>query len=144
LRYFNIFGPGQDPKSQYSAFIPLFVVGMLEGQELTIHGDGLQAKDFTYVSNVVEANLLAAEAEGVSGEVFNVGCGARTSVNEVVGHIRKIIGSEGNITYGAPRSGDVPQSLAAIDKAQEKLGYEPRVRIEEGLERVALWYRKRG
>ena len=144
LRYFNIFGPGQDPKSQYSAFIPLFVVGMMEGQALTIHGDGLQAKDFTYVSNVVEANLLAAVAEGVSGEVFNVGCGASTSVNEVVGHIRKIIGAEGNITYGPARAGDVPQSLAAIDRAQEKLGYEPRVLIEEGLQRVALWFRRGG
>ena len=132
LRYFNIFGPGQDPKSQYSAFIPLFVVGMMEGQALTIDGDGLQAKDFTYVSNVVEANLLAAVAQGVSGEVFNVGCGTSTSVNEVVGHIRKIIGAEGNITYGPARAGDVPQSLAAIDWAQEKLGYEPRVLIEEG------------
>jgi nucleoside-diphosphate-sugar epimerase len=142
LRYFNIFGPGQDPKSQYSAFIPLFVVGILEGQELTIHGDGFQAKDFTYVSNVVEANLLAAKAEGVSGEVFNVGCGASTSVNEVVAHLHKIIGNEGNIIYGAARAGDVPQSLAAIDKAREKLGYEPRVRIKEGLERVAVWFRK--
>ena len=144
LRYFNIFGPGQDPKSQYSAFIPLFVVGMMEGQALTIDGDGLQAKDFTYVSNVVEANLLAAVAEGVSGEVFNVGCGASTSVNEVVGHLRNIIGAEGNITYGPTRAGDVPQSLAAIDRAREKLGYEPRVLIEEGLERVALWFRKEG
>ena len=144
LRYFNIFGPGQDPKSQYSAFIPLFVVGMMEGQALTIDGDGLQAKDFTYVSNVVEANLLAAVAEGVSGEVFNVGCGASTSVNEVVGHLRNIIGAEGNITYGPARAGDVPQSLAAIDRAREKLGYEPRVLIEEGLELVALWFRKEG
>ncbi len=142
LRYFNIFGPGQDPKSQYSAFIPLFVLGILNGQDVTIHGDGLQAKDFTYVSNVVEANLLAAEAEGVSGEVFNVGCGASTSVNEVVAHICKILGTEGNIAYGPARAGDVPQSLAAIDKARKKLGYEPLVRIEEGLERVALWFRK--
>lgn len=144
LRYFNIFGPGQDPKSQYSAFIPLFVVGMMEGQALTIDGDGSQAKDFTYVSNVVEANLLAAVAEGVSGEVFNVGCGSSTSVNEVVGHIRKIVGTGGNVSYGPARTGDVPQSLASIDRAQEKLGYEPRVFIEEGLERVAQWFRKGG
>ena len=144
LRYFNIFGPGQDPKSQYSAFIPLFVIGMMEGQQLIIDGDGNQAKDFTYVSNVVEANLLAIEAEGVSGEVFNVGCGASTSVNEVVAHLREIVGSEGDISYGPPRPGDVPQSLADISRAQDKLGYEPKVLIAEGLKRVALWYRKSG
>ena len=144
LRYFNIFGPGQDPKSQYSDFIPLFVVGMMEGQQLTIDGDGNQAKDFTYVSNVVEANLLAIEAEGVSGEVFNVGCGASTSVNEVVAHLREIVGSEGDISHGPSRPGDVPQSLADISRAREKLGYEPKVLIAEGLKRVALWFRKGG
>ena len=144
LRYFNIFGPGQDPKSQYSAFIPLFTVGLMEGQELTVHGDGEQAKDFTYISNVVEANLLAAKAEGVSGEVFNVGCGASTSVNEVVAHLRKVIGVEGNIGYGLARPGDVPRSLADIGRARKKLGYEPKICIEEGLERVALWFRKAG
>ena len=144
LRYFNVFGPGQDPKSQYSAFIPLFVVGIMEGQPLTIDGDGHQAKDFTYVSNVVEANLLAVEAEGVSGEVFNIGCGVSSSVNEVVTHVRGIVGAEGNISYGPSRSGDVPRSLADISQARHKLGYEPRVMIEEGLERVALWFRKGG
>ena len=144
LRYFNIFGPGQDPKSQYSAFIPLFTVGLMEGQRLTIHGDGEQAKDFTYISNVVEANLMAAEAEAVSGEVFNVGCGASTSGNEVGAHLRKGIGVEGNVGYGPARTGDVPRSLADISRARKKLGYEPRVRIEEGLERVALWFRKAG
>ena len=144
LRYFNIFGPRQDPKSQYSAFIPKFTVGIMEGQALTIDGDGEQAKDFTFVSNVVEANLLAAVAEGVSGEVFNVGCGASTSVNEVVAHLRKVIGVEGNVGYGPSRPGDVPRSLADISRAREKLGYEPRVLIEEGLERVALWFRKAG
>ncbi len=144
LRYFNIFGPRQDPDSQYSAFIPKFVVGIIEGQPLTIDGDGEQAKDFTYVGNVVEANLLALEAEGVSGEVFNVGCGQSTSVNEVVGHIREIVNSQGDITYGPPRTGDVPRSMADVRRASEMLGYKPQVLLPEGLERVALWFRKVG
>ena len=144
LRYFNIFGPRQDPNTQYSAFIPKFVVGIMDGQPLTIDGDGEQAKDFTYVSNVVEANLLALEAEGVSGEVFNIGCGQSTSVNEVVGHIRQISNSQGEISYGPSRTGDVPRSMADISKAREKLGYKPQVLLREGLERVALWFRKVG
>jgi UDP-N-acetylglucosamine/UDP-N-acetylgalactosamine 4-epimerase len=142
LRYFNIFGPRQDPNTQYSAFIPKFVVGIMNGQSLTIDGDGEQAKDFTYVSNVVEANLLALEAEGVSGEVFNVGCGQSTSVNEVVGHIRQISNSQGEISYGPSRTGDVPRSLADISRAREKLGYKPQVLLREGLEHVALWFSK--
>jgi nucleoside-diphosphate-sugar epimerase len=142
LRYFNIFGPRQDPNTQYSAFIPKFVVGIMNGQSLTIDGDGEQAKDFTYVSNVVEANLLALEAEGVSGEVFNVGCGQSTSVNEVVGHIRQISNSQGEISYGPSRTGDVPRSMADISKAREKLGYKPQVLLREGLEHVALWFCK--
>jgi UDP-glucose 4-epimerase len=144
LRYFNIFGPRQDPNTQYSAFIPKFVVGLKGGQSLTIDGDGEQAKDFTYVSNVVEANLLALEAEGVSGEVFNVGCGQSTSVNEVVRHIRQIANAQGEISYGPSRTGDVPRSLADISRAREKLGYSPQVLLREGLERVALWLRKGG
>ncbi len=143
LRYFNIFGPRQDPASQYSAFIPKFAVGILKGQPLTIHGDGAQAKDFTFVSNVVEANLLAAEAKGVSGEVFNVGCGRMTSVNEIAGHLRRIAGAAGNITHGPPRTGDVPRSLADISRARAKLGYEPRVLVEEGLRRVVAWYKEK-
>jgi nucleoside-diphosphate-sugar epimerase len=142
LRYFNIFGPRQDPSSQYSAFIPKFAVGLMEGQPLTIDGDGTQAKDFTYVSNAVEANLLAVEGQGVSGEVFNIGCGQMTSVNQVVEHLRRIVGVKGNIGHGPPRIGDVPFSRADIDKAWQGLGYEPRVQVKEGLERVVLWYRK--
>jgi UDP-N-acetylglucosamine/UDP-N-acetylgalactosamine 4-epimerase len=140
LRYFNIFGPRQDPNSQYSAFIPKFVVGIMSGQALTIDGDGEQAKDFTYVTNVVEANLLAIEADGVSGEVFNIGCGQSTSVNEVIAHIRKTVNAQGNLSYGPPRAGDVPRSLADISSATEKLGYRPLVLLPEGLERVAAWF----
>jgi UDP-glucose 4-epimerase len=142
LRYFNIFGPRQDPASQYSAFIPRFAVGIMEGRPLTIHGDGTQAKDFTYVRNAVEANMLAVRAEGVSGEVFNVGCGRMASVNEIVGHLRRIAGAEGKITRGPARAGDVPRSLADISRARERLGYEPRVSAPEGLARVVQWFRE--
>ena len=142
LRYFNVFGPRQDPKSQYSAVIPRFVVGMMEGQELTIHGDGTQSRDFTYVSNVVEANLLAVHAEGVSGEVFNLACGASMSLNEVVEQIAQTLDCQKNIVYGPPRSGDVARSQADISRASKYLGYEPLVEAREGLERVVLWFRK--
>jgi len=144
LRYFNVFGPGQDPQSAYAAFIPKFIVGLMEGQPLTIHGDGTQSRDFSYISNVVHANLLAARAEGVGGEVFNIACGSSLSLNEVVAEIRRLLGREGDIRYGAARSGDVPHSLAAIDKARGGLGYEPKVLALEGLRRVVEWYRKEG
>jgi len=144
LRYFNVFGPGQDPQSAYAAFIPRCVVGMMEGERLTIFGDGTQSRDFTYVSNVVEANLLAVQAEGVSGEVFNVACGTSLSLNEIVGHIRQVLGGDGDIVYGPLRPGDVPHSQADISQARARLGYEPRVPVEEGLERVVLWFRKSG
>jgi len=144
LRYFNIFGPRQCPNTEYSAFIPKFVVGIMDGHSLTIDGDGAQAKDFTYVSNVVEANLLALEAEGVSGEVFNIGCGQNASVNEVVAHIREVVGVQGNIGYGPPRTGDVPRSLANISSASKKLGYSPHILLREGLERVFSWFHKAG
>ena len=142
LRYFNVFGPRQDPQSQYSAVIPRFVVGMMEGQELTIHGDGTQSRDFTYVSNVVEANLLAVHAEGVSGEAFNLACGASMSLNEVVEKIAQTLDCEANVVYGPPRSGDVARSQADISRAGKYLGYEPLVEAREGLERVVLWFRQ--
>ena len=142
LRYFNVFGPRQDPQSQYSAGIPRFIVGMMEGQELTIHGDGSQSRDFTYVSNVVEPNLLAVHAEGVSGEAFNLACGASMSLNEVVEKIAQTLDCEGYIVYGPPRSGDVARSQADISRAGKYLGYEPLVEAREGLERVVLWFRQ--
>ena len=142
LRYFNVFGPGMDPNSTYAAFIPIFFVGMLEGRPLTVNGDGTVSRDFTYITNVVEANMCAVEAEGVGGEVFNVACGASMSLNEVIAKLRELLGTAGDISYGPDRVGDVPLSLADIDKARTQLGYEPRVPALEGLERVALWYRK--
>ena len=142
LRYFNVFGPGQDPRSAYSAFIPKCIVGMMAGQELEIYGDGEQSRDFTYVSNVVEANLRAVRAAGVGGEVFNVACGHSLSLNQVVEHIRRALGCQGNVAYGPPRSGDVLHSLADIGRARERLGYEPVIPAGEGLERVVAWFQK--
>jgi nucleoside-diphosphate-sugar epimerase len=142
LRYFNVFGPRQDPQSAYAAFIPKFITGMLEGTPLVIDGDGEHRRDFTYVSNVVQANLLAVEAPGVAGEVFNVACGGSMSLNEVVTHLRATLGIQGDITYGEPRAGDVPLSLADISKARRMLGYEPAVSLDEGLRRVAEWYKE--
>ena len=144
LRYFNAFGPGMDPGSAYAAVIAIFTVGLIEGRPLTINGDGTFARDFTYVKNVVDANTRALEAEGVSGEVFNVGCGATTSLNEVVEILRELLQTEGNIRHGPERPGDIRRSLAGIDKARRKLGYVPQVTVREGIERTVTWYRNEG
>ena len=142
LRYFNAFGPKMDPTSAYSAFVSIFVVGILDGSPLVVHGDGTISRDFTYITNVVEANMRALDAEGVSGEAFNVGCGSSMSLNEVIDTLRELTGKRGNISYGPPRPGDVQQSLADISKAREMLSYEPRVPADEGLKRAVLWYGK--
>ena len=135
LRYFNIFGPRQDPTSQYSAVIPLFITQALEGQPPTIDGDGEQTRDFTYVENVVNANLLACTSEGpgVVGDVFNVGCGDRISVNTLWKEIREATGADVESVYGPPRPGDVKDSLASVAKIREGLGYEVKVPLAEGL-----------
>lgn len=144
LRYFNVFGPRQDPDSPYSAVIPIFVRRALEGRAPTIDGDGGQTRDFTFVSNVVDANLAACEApaERVAGEVFNVGNGERTSVNEVWRIIRDVTGTSAEAEYGPPRPGDVRDSLASVEKARRAFGYEPAVTFREGLERTVDWLRK--
>ena len=142
LRYFNVFGPRMDPASAYAAFIPIFIVGMLEGRPLIVNGDGSISRDFTYITNVVEANMRAMEADGVAGEVFNVACGDSMSLNDIIDRLRELLGTEGDISYGPPRVGDVPLSLADVSKAREQLGYVPRVPVSEGLERTVLWYRK--
>jgi UDP-N-acetylglucosamine/UDP-N-acetylgalactosamine 4-epimerase len=134
LRYFNIFGPRQDPSSQYAAVIPLFIVSAVAGRSPTIFGDGGQTRDFTYVANAVHANMLACEApSSVSGNVYNVGCGARISVNELWSQIAKQLGSNVKPRYEPSRVGDVRDSLASLDRIRRDLGYEPVVSLEDGL-----------
>ena len=140
LRYFNVFGPGQDPQSQYAAVIPNFIVAALEGRSPSIHGDGEQSRDFTYVDNAVEANLLAASAPGAAGEAFNIACGERTTLNEIVARIADLCGHEVKAQHGESRPGDVRHSLADIGKARRILGYDPLVDFEEGLRRTFAAY----
>ncbi|NOZ22809.1 MAG: SDR family oxidoreductase [Planctomycetes bacterium] len=142
LRYFNIFGPRQNHKSQYAIAIPSFITRILSGQPPTVYGDGEQSRDFTYVENVVHANLLALTAKGASGEAFNVGCGGGISLNQIIALINKIVGTDIKPDYTAPRPGDVRRSQADIDKARSMLGYEPKVAFEAGLRRTIEWYRK--
>jgi nucleoside-diphosphate-sugar epimerase len=136
LRYFNVFGPRQDPKSEYAAVIPRFITALMDGRPLTIFGDGTQSRDFTYVANVVAANLLAMSAPSVSGETFNIGCGRQTSLNELARQLGEIAGAPPRIDYMPARSGDVPCSLADISKARSLLGYEPAVSLATGLRRT--------
>jgi UDP-glucose 4-epimerase len=143
LRYFNVFGPRQDPTSQYSAVIPIFVTAMLRGEPLTIHGDGLQSRDFTFVANVVQANLLAAAAPGVAGRVFNVACGQQHTILDLVAILNEILGAGIVPTHAGPRPGDVRHSLADVTAAREALGYRPAVDFREGLRRTVDWYRAR-
>ncbi|MDP6775145.1 MAG: SDR family oxidoreductase [Candidatus Latescibacteria bacterium] len=141
LRYFNVFGPGQDPQSEYSAVIPLFITAFLEGRQITVHGDGEQSRDFTYVDNVVNANLLAAEAKDAPGEVFNVACGDRISLNQMLDHLRTFTEVDVDVVYGDSRPGDVKHSMADIEGARKILGYEPLVSVAEGLRRSVEYYR---
>ncbi|MEC9242197.1 MAG: SDR family oxidoreductase, partial [Gemmatimonadota bacterium] len=141
LRYFNIFGPRQDPASQYSAVIPLFITKALTGESPTIDGDGEQTRDFTYVQNAVRANLLActADAGDVSGEVFNLGCGERISVNRLWEAIQENTGAAVEPVNGPARDGDVRDSRASLDKSQTRMGYESTVSWAEGLRRTVEW-----
>jgi len=141
LRYFNIFGPRQDPSSPYSGVLAKFCTAFLEDTQPVVFGDGEQTRDFTYVENAVLANLLACEAPNASGRVFNVGVGGRVSLNEVLRELGKITGKKLEIKYDLPREGDIRDSQADISQAQEFLGYEPQVSFEEGLARTFEWYR---
>jgi len=141
LRYFNIFGPRQDPGSPYSGVLAKFCSSFLEDTHPVIFGDGEQTRDFTYVDNAVQANLLACEAPNVSGKVFNVGCGGRISLNEVLNALRKIAGKSLEAKYEPPREGDIRDSQADISQAREFLGYDPKIDFEEGLKRTLDWYR---
>ncbi len=143
LRYFNIFGPRQDPSSQYAAAIPNFITRMLKGESPTIFGDGEQSRDFTYVSNVVDANILASKAQGVAGEVFNIGCGEKTTVNALASKLNEILKEEISPSYDEPRPGDIRHSFADISKARKMLKYEPLVSFSEVLKETIRWYRER-
>jgi nucleoside-diphosphate-sugar epimerase len=144
LRYFNIFGPRQVPDSPYSGVIARFVVEMLEGRAPTIFGDGEQGRDFTYIDNAVQANLLAATAPAseCAGQVFNVACGERHTLNETYALLAELLDFRGGPVYGPGRAGDVRDSLADISEARQRLGYEPAVGFGDGLARTIAWYRK--
>lgn len=142
LRYFNIFGPRQDPNSIYSAVIPRFIDALLRSQPPTIFGDGEQSRDFTYIENVVQANLLAMAAEHLHGEAINIACGKRTSLNQLVNVLKKITGSKLSPVYEEPRQGDVKHSLADVRKGKQILNYEPRVGLELGLEKTVEFFQK--
>ncbi|MGH2957374.1 MAG: SDR family oxidoreductase [Solirubrobacterales bacterium] len=137
LRYFNVFGPRQDPASQYAAVIPAFITAVREGRRPTVYGDGEQSRDFTYVANTVEACLLAAEAEGVVGSTFNIACGERITISRLLGELSELLATEIEPEHAEPRPGDLPHSLADISFARERLSYEPSVSFSEGLARTA-------
>ena len=141
IRYFNVFGPRQDPSSPYSGVISLFISALCDGRQPTIYGDGEHTRDFTYVANVVDGVLRACHAAGASGEVINVATGGRISLNTLFKTIRDLVNGHVEPTYAAPRPGDVKDSQADIAKARQLLGYEPIVRFEEGLARTVAWYR---
>ena len=141
IRYFNVFGPRQDPSSPYSGVISVFATALLENRSPTIYGDGEQTRDFTYVANVVDGVLRACEATGASGQVINVATGGRISLNELFREMKKIIGASVNPEYVEGRAGDVRDSQADIRKAKDLLGYKPIVSFEDGLKRTIEWYR---
>ena len=141
LRYFNVFGPRQDPASEYAAVIPKFILWALQGEPLEIHGDGRQSRDFTYIDDVVDANVLAARAPGAGGEVFNVGGGTQTSLLEVVTRLEQILGLPLARRHTPARAGDVAHTLADVGKAKRVLGYVPLVGFDEGLTRTVEYFR---
>ncbi|HTK29486.1 MAG TPA: SDR family oxidoreductase [Vicinamibacterales bacterium] len=142
IRYFNVFGPRQDPGSPYSGVISLFATALLQGRQPIIYGDGGQTRDFTYVANVVDGVLRACEAPAASGEVINVACGTRISLNDLLTTMGRIVGVEARAVYREPRAGDVRDSQADIGKARRLLGYEPSVNLEEGLRHTLAWCRE--
>ncbi len=140
LRYFNVFGPRQDPASQYAAAIPAFVTAILEDRQPTVYGDGEQSRDFTFVENVIEANILAAGAPETHGEVVNIACGQSVTINAIIKQINELLGKNIEPIYADPRPGDVRHSLADVSLAREVIGYEPVVYFDEGLKRAIDWY----
>ena len=142
LRYFNVFGPRQDPESRYAAVVPRFITAALAGEPLEVHGDGLQSRDFTYIDNVVSANLLAGDAPGASGEALNIACGTRFSLLDTVAAIEKGLGHPVKREHIESRAGDVKHTLADIGKARRLLGYEPEVAFDDGMARTVAWFRE--
>jgi len=141
LRYFNVFGPNQDPASQYAAAIPAFVTAILKDKPPTVYGDGEQSRDFTYIDNVVEANLLAARVKQTKGEVINIACGEAVTVNEIIALINELLGKNIKPIYTDPRPGDVKHSLADITLAEKLIGYKSKVPFKQGLKLAIEWYR---
>ena len=141
VRFFNVFGPRQDPTSQYSGVLSRFMLAALKSEPLVIYGDGEQSRDFTYIDNIVDETLRSCEAAGASGKVFNGGTGARITLNEVVKLLEKITGKKLRVRYDPPRDGDIRDSQADVSLARKVLGYEPRVLFEEGLQRTWEWYK---
>lgn len=141
LRYFNVFGPRQDPDSPYSAVIPLFITALLENRQPTVYGTGQQSRDFTYIANVVHGNLLAADAEGVAGRSFNVAAGRSVTLLEMLAMLNKYLGTDVQPMFDDPRPGDILESLADISAARRCLGYEPQVGFEEGIRQSIDYYR---
>ena len=142
LRYFNVFGPRQDPKSEYAAVIPKFILWGVGGKPLLVHGDGTQSRDFTFIDNVVSANLLAARADAraVAGKSYNVGCGSRTSLLEIIAMLEVMLGRPLQRRHEPERVGDVPHTLADVSAAKRDMGYEPLVTFEEGLRRTVAFF----
>jgi UDP-glucose 4-epimerase len=145
LRYFNVFGPRQDPSSPYSGVLAKFITQMLRGEQPTAFGDGSQSRDFTYIDNVVEANLLAATAPSANaaGRMFNIATGTRVDLNQTFEILKRLTGYSGSLKYATERDGDIKHSLADISRAERHLGYKPSVNFEEGLRRTVEWYRER-
>lgn len=142
LRYFNIFGPRQDPASEYAAVVPIFITRLLEGKRPAIYGDGGQTRDFTYLENAVQANFLAVRNDRAAGGVYNIGCGASYTLNDLFTHVADEVGTRIDPEYLPLRPGDVRHSCASIERAREFLGYEPVVEFDEGLHRTVEWFRR--
>jgi UDP-glucose 4-epimerase len=140
LRYFNVFGPRQDPSSQYAAVVPRFIMALMKGSTPVVYGDGEQSRDFTYIDNVVQANLLACTAPDAAGQVINIACGNRYSLNTLLQHIAEIMGKEVRPLYEMERPGDVKHSLASIERAKKILGFSPAINFREGLKRTVAWF----
>lgn len=140
MRYFNIFGPRQDPNSQYSAVIPKFITALQTGKPPVVYGDGEQSRDFTYIANTINANLLATTAEAAPGNVYNVACGGQFTLNTLLDNLREILGVDTEAKYDPARKGDILHSFADISKAQKDLNYKPEVSFKEGLKKTVEWF----